>query len=234
MRNGSITSLFNNIYINNFNESAWELATALDITTYTLFDPRDPYYYGKVKSMIGNTFNFREKEYMDIVGYYFNSYNDVYYGVNSEHKQEIALFLRSFQDVREYYFRNILLKSLVNDDMYPLYEFVLLVTMALDRYFNQKVSKHKHLDSYTTEDINNFLNSFGLSELNKYDNFYGSFDYKMSVVRNYNNLIKNKGTRRVKGLIESMLNESSNEYEVAINEYYIAKSTKDSINYIQV
>jgi sugar-specific transcriptional regulator TrmB len=54
----------------------------------------------------------------------------------------------------------------------------------------------------------------------------------MSVIRNYNNLIKNKGTRRVKKLIEDMLNESSNEYEIAINEYYIAKSTKNSINYV--
>jgi len=169
---------------------------------------------------------------MDIVGYFFNSYNDRYYGMNSEHKQEIALFIRSFQDVREYYFRNILLKSLVNDDEYPLYEYILLVTMALDRYFSKKVSKHKDLDTYTTEDINNFLNSFGLSELNQYDNFYGSFDYKMSVIRNYNNLIKNKGTRKAKTLIEDMLNDSNNEYEVSINEYYIAKSTKESINYV--
>jgi hypothetical protein len=179
--------------------------------------------------LTGNVINFREKDYMDIVGYYFNSYNDVYYGINSEHKQEIALFLRSFQDVREYYFRNLLLKALVNDDGYPLFEAILLITMAFDRFFNQKVAKHKHLDSYSTEDIDNFLDSFGLSDLNKYDNFYGSFDYKMSVIRNYNNLIKNKGTRRVKKLIEDMLNDSSNEYEVAINEYYIAKSTKDSI-----
>jgi hypothetical protein len=169
---------------------------------------------------------------MDIVGYHLDSHKTYYYGINSEHKQEIALFLRSYQDVREYYFRNLLLKSLVNDDEYPLYEFILLITMALDRYFNQKVSKHKHLDSYSSEDIDNFLNSFGLSDLNRYDNFYGSFDYKMSVIRNYNNLIKNKGTRRVKKLIEDMLNESSNEYEIAINEYYIAKSTKNSINYV--
>jgi len=152
--------------------------------------------------------------------------------MNKEQKQEIALFLRSYQDVRDYYFKNILLKSLVNDDVYPLYEYILVVTMALDRYFNKKVSKHKHLDSYTTEDINNFLDSFGLSELNKYDSFYGSFDYKMSVIRNYNNLVKNKGTRKVKKLIEDILNESNNEYELNINEYYITKSTKDSINYV--
>ena len=231
-KSGSIKSLFNSIYINNFNESAWELATSTSITLNTLNKINEPNYFKKAKKLVGNTINFREKDYMDIVGYFLNSYDEVYYGMNSEHKQEIALFIRSFQDVRDYYFKNILLKALVNSDEYPLYEYILLVTMALDRYFNQKVAKHKDLDSYTTEEINNFLDSFGLSELNKYDNFYGSFDYKMSVIRNYNRLIKNKGTRRAKSLIEEMLNDGSDEYKININEYYIAKSTKESINYV--
>lgn len=224
--------LMSDMFADGFNNSAFAIALGNDVDLFTLVDAQDINYYKRAKSLVGNPTNYRLKDSMEIVGYFLDVYNEKYYGKTTEEKQEIALFLRSYLDVRNYYYKNLLLKSLEAGEAYPVLEFVLLIAMAFDRFFNKKIAKHADIDTYSTEDVNNFLDSFGLSELNEYEDFYDSFDYKLAVVRNYNNLIKNKGTRRVKPLIEDMLNSVNEQYRVELDEYYLVKDTRESVGYV--
>lgn len=224
--------LMSDMFADGFNNNAFAIALGNDVNLFTLVDVEDINYYKRVKGLVGNPTNYRLKDSMEIVGYFLDVYNKNYYGKNTEEKQEIALFLRSYLDVRNYYYKNLLLKGLESGDAYPVLEFILLIAMAFDRFFNKKIAKHADIDTYSTEDVNNFLDSFGLSDLNEYEDFYDSFDYKLAVVRNYNNLIKNKGTRRVKPLIEDMLNAVNEQYRIELNEYYLVKDTRESIGYV--
>ncbi len=229
---GDRSVLMSDMFADGFNNSAFAIALGNEVDLFTLVDAQDINYYKRVKGLVGNPTNYRLKDSMEIVGYFLDVYNKKYYGMNTEEKQEIALFLRSYLDVRNYYYKNLLMKGIVSGDAYPVLEFVLLIAMAFDRFFNQKIAKHADIDTYSTEDVNNFLDSFGLTELNEYEDFYDSFDYKLAVVRNYNNLIKNKGTRRVKPLIENMLNSVNEQYRVELDEYYLVKDTRESIVYV--
>lgn len=224
--------LMSDMFADGFNNNAFAIALGNEVDLFTLVDIEDINYYKRVKGLVGNPTNYRLKDSMEIVGYFLDVYNEKYYGRTTEEKQEIALFLRSYLDVRNYYYKNLLMKGLVSGDVYPVLEFVLLIAMAFDRFFNKKIAKHADIDTYSTDDVNNFLDSFGLSELNEYEDFYDSFDYKLAVVRNYNNLIKNKGTRRVKPLIEDMLNSVNEQYRIEIDEYYLVKDTRESISYV--
>lgn len=186
-----------------------------------------------VGSLYINPYIARRARESDIIQYFAGPF--IEYGITGTEKNEIQLFMSLYQETRDFYYRNLLNKSFTQDQYYGPYERIYIALFAIERYISSKIDNVHDIDYFDKNDIHNFLISYGLDVLDKSDVFYGADDYKKRIIKNFNSLIKSKGSSDVIGKLINIL--SDDEVEIDIKKYLLAEtqslSTKfgsDSIN----
>jgi hypothetical protein len=158
--------------------------------------------FNKYKYFYGNIYNARISNESDIIGYYVGdntpaSAFTLNYGAQENERFEIEQFLDIYKTSRDYYYKVLLNKSFIQDQEYKLYEKLFIAFLAIERFLTSKIDNIHNLDYYNDRDIFNFLESYGLGVLNKFDFVTNLKNYKLSIVKNYNELIKKKGSKDV-------------------------------------
>jgi len=193
--------------------------------------------FNRYRFFSNNIYMTRISEESDIVGYYVgdgtaesaftNNYGSVDY-----QKVEILNFLDIYKTTRDYYYRVLLNKSFIFDDAYNLYEKLLIGWIAIERFLTSKISNLKDPDYYNSTDIFNFLESYGLGVLNQFNFFLGSKDYKTSIIKNFTNLIKLKGSKDIIELLLKIFDIGDTTIEIdkyllvdQVNKLYIESNT---------
>jgi hypothetical protein len=154
------------------------------------------------KYFYGNVYNARISSESDIIGYYIGDNTEasaftLNYGSTETDLFEIESFLDIYKTSRDYYYKVLLNKSFIQDSEYKLYEKLFIAFLSIERFLTSKIDNVHDLDFYNARDIYNFLESYGLGILNRFDFFLGIKDYKLNIIRNYNELIKKKGSKDV-------------------------------------
>ena len=161
----------------------------------------------RYKYFFSNAYISRLSEESDIIGYYVadTGSEDIIgnYGIEDYEKYEIANFLDIYKETRDYYYRVLLNKSFILEEDYKLYEKLFITFFAIDRFLTSKINNLKDFDYYNDQDIENFLESYGLGVLNGFEFFVDQKNYKLNILRNFNELVRRKGSKDV---ITSLIN----------------------------
>ncbi len=150
----------------------------------------------------GNTAEARRANESDIIGYYIgdSTENSDFlnnYGQFEFQRNEIANFLDIYSVTRDYYYKVLLNKSFIAEDEYKLYEKLFISFFAIERFLNSKIDNIRNIDFFNSRDIFNFLESYGLGILNSFNFFLNSKDYKLNIIRYFNELVRLKGSKDV-------------------------------------
>ena len=180
-----------------------------------------------VGSLYINPYIARRARESDIIQYFSGPF--IEYGINGTEKNEIQLFMSLYQETRDFYYRNLLNKSFTQDQYYGPYERTYIAIFAIERYISSKIDNVHDIDYFDKNDIHNFLISYGLDVLDKSDVFYGADDYKKRIIKNFNSLIKSKGSSDVIGKLINIL--SDDEVEIDIKKYLLAETQSLNINF---
>lgn len=217
----------------NYYNSSFQLiyqSNVMDLPIYYV----EPTYdiFTAIKYFSGNSYLAKQAQTGSIVGYFIGNYQTANtfvtsYGAQLYERQEIAIFLDIYEQCRSYYYKVLLLQSLLLEDTYPLYEFLLITSIAIDRFFTVKLEDQFNFDAYTPEDIKVFFDSFGLGDLNTNTTFANEHYYKQQIAKNYNLLLKNKGTRFAINLLYRIYNNSNATFN--LNKYFLVEETSNSI-----
>lgn len=143
------------------------------------------------------------------------------YGKYSYENEEINNFIDIFKEVRYYYYKVLLNESFINEQHYNLYEKTILIFMAVVRFMALKLDELKNIDTYNRKDIENFLYSFGMGKLadilNLDSNFANAEIYSKKILKNYLNLVQNKGSKDVIDILEDVFSIGSTELKIYKN-----------------
>jgi len=177
--------------------------------------------YGYFK---GNAYFARISNESDLIGYYVGDNTPASsftngYGYFDYQKFEIQNFLEIYKETRDYYYRVLLNKSFIHDDSYSLFEKMFIGWVAIERFISSKISNLKNPDLFNSEDIFNFLESYGLGVLNSFSFFLGSKDFKINIIKNFNKLIKLKGSKDVINLLGTIFD--TGDTVVDINKFLL-------------
>jgi hypothetical protein len=166
-----------------------------------LFQINSDFY--RYKFFYNNAYISRLSNESDIIGYYVEDNLNNNYGSKDYEKKEIELFLTIYQQTRDYYYRVLLNKSFIQENDYKLYEKLFISFFAIERFLNAKIENIHDPDYFNSTDIYNFLESYGLGVLNdeKYDFIIDGKDFKLNVIKLFNELVKLKGSRDVISVI---------------------------------
>jgi hypothetical protein len=153
------------------------------------------YFYGNIAEA-------RRANESDIIGYYIgdSTENSDFlnnYGQFEFQRNEIANFLDIYKVTRDYYYKVLLNKSFIAEDEYKLYEKLFISFFAIERFLNSKIDNIRNIDFFNSRDIFNFLESYGLGVLNSFNFFLNSKDYKLNIIRYFNELVRLKGSKDV-------------------------------------
>jgi hypothetical protein len=156
------------------------------------------YYYN-------NMYFSRISSESDLIGYYIGDrtvesefINN--YGSKDYQRREIENFLNIYKTTRDYYYKVLLNKSFIQEDQYKLYERLMITFMAIERFLNSKIENLKNPDFFNTQDIFNFLESYGLGILNdkRFDIYVTDVkNYRLNIIKYFNDLVKLKGSKNV-------------------------------------
>jgi hypothetical protein len=166
-----------------------------------LFQINSDFY--RYKFFYNNAYISRLSNESDIIGYYVEDNLNNNYGRKDYEKREIELFLTIYQQTRDYYYRVLLNKSFIQENDYKLYEKLFISFFAIERFLNAKIENIHDPDYFNSTDIYNFLESYGLGVLNdeKYNFIIDGKDFKLNVIKLFNELVKLKGSRDVISVI---------------------------------
>ena len=153
------------------------------------------------------------------------------YGIYQDEKKEIELLQNLYRETRDYFYKVLLNKAFINETYYFLYVNFFIVSYTIERFISSKLDNITNLNLYNNEDSSNFLESFGLSVLNKQieeNNFSDSLTYKKRIIADYNNLMSQKGS---KGVIDEFFKIFNyNEDEIVIYKYLLTQKTEEILN----
>ena len=183
-------------------------------------------YFGNLKTNDYIIYTGRESDLIS-----FLSGDLIGYGRSSQEKQEIELLRKLYRETRDYYYKVLLNKAFITETYYRLYERFFLMSYTIERFMSSKVYNLTNIDLYNDTDCSNFLNSFGLKVLNDQvneNNFSDSLLYKKRIIANYNELMSNKGSRKVIDLFFQIFNYGENE--ITIYKYLLAKIKRDTLD----
>lgn len=209
---------------------------------------RYKYYYS-------NMYAARAMPESSLIGFYIgdNSKDTLFlnnYGYKNQEKVEIANFLEIYRTSREYYYKVLLNKAFVKDPEYSLYEKLMITYIAIERFLNSKIENLRNPDYFTSKDIFNFLESYGLGVLNneEFNFIIAEKDFKLNIVKYFNDLVRLKGSKDVISILLNVfevgditmeikkfliLEKQYHEYkEAPINS--LAKLGDSSIKFIEV
>lgn len=180
-----------------------------------------------------NPYYARKAKESDIIQYVSGTYEDYDYGdaVSTENNKyienkEIELFMEIYQETRDYYYARLLNKSFVHDDFYNSFEKFFIAFYAVERFISAKIDVIHDIDHFDSTDISNFLKSYGLDVLDASATFYNQDLYKLNIIKEFKNLIKNKGTSKVTEYLMKIFNGKNSE--IKINKYLLAEISGDS------
>lgn len=183
-------------------------------------------YFGNLKTNDYIIYTGRESDLIS-----FLSGDLIGYGRSSQEKQEIELLRKLYRETRDYYYKVLLNKAFITETYYRLYERFFLMSYTIERFMSSKVYNLTNIDLYNDTDCSNFLNSFGLKVLNDQvneNNFSDSLLYKKRIIANYNELMSNKGSRKVIDLFFQIFNYGENE--ITIYKYLLAKIQRETVD----
>lgn len=180
-----------------------------------------------------NPYYARKARESDIIQYASGTYEDYDYGdsVSTENNKyienkEIELFMEIYQETRDYYYARLLNKSFVHDDFYNNFEKFFIAFYAVERFISAKIDVIHDIDHFDSADISNFLKSYGLDVLDASATFYNQDLYKLNIIKEFKNLIKNKGTSKVTEYLMKIFNGKNSE--IKINKYLLAEISGNS------
>lgn len=180
-----------------------------------------------------NPYYARKARESDIIQYVSGTYEDYDYGdaVSTENNKyienkEIELFMDIYQETRDYYYARLLNKSFVHDDFYNSFEKFFIAFYAVERFISAKIDVIHDIDHFDSTDISNFLKSYGLDVLDASATFYNQDLYKLNIIKEFKNLIKNKGTSKVTEYLMKIFNGKNSE--IKINKYLLAEISGNS------
>lgn len=180
-----------------------------------------------------NPYYARKARESDIIQYASGTYEDYDYGdaVSTENNKyienkEIELFMEIYQETRDYYYARLLNKSFVHDDFYNNFEKFFIAFYAVERFISAKIDVIHDIDHFDSTDISNFLKSYGLDVLDASATFYNQDLYKLNIIKEFKNLIKNKGTSKVTEYLMKIFNSKNSE--IKINKYLLAEISGNS------
>jgi hypothetical protein len=190
----------------------------------------------RYKYFYSNVYISRMSNESDIIGYYVGDSSVLSkftnnYGAKDYQKKEIELFLKIYQETRNYYYRVLLNKSFIQEEQYKLYERLFISFFAIERFLNSKIENIHDPDYFNSRDIFNFLESYGLGVLNdeKYNFIIGGKDYKLNIVKLFNELVKLKGSRNVINVLLRVF--EIGDMEAEIKKFLIFEQTDyDDVN----
>lgn len=203
--------------INSFQPTAISNAIK-NITTivYDNFSNFSSSTYNLFLSLKTNSYLARSMPESSIITYFAGSNEEFAfsYGDTTSEKQEINDFLETYEHVREYFYTVLSSKAFVNDDYYKAYEKLYISTAAILKTLDYKISNNKDIDRMNMEDIDNFLESYGLGILTTHKSFVNSEDYKRKIVKYYNDLMKNKGSKEVIDLLSLVFDVENTDVNI--------------------
>lgn len=155
----------------------------------------------------------------------------IQFGNTEDTKQEVELLCNLYRETRDYYYRVLLNKSFVLDDMYSTFERMYLLGYTIERFISSKLDHITDINYFNNTDCSNFLNSYGLSTLNTQinnNNFSNSLTYKKRIIAAYNDLMSQKGSRAVIDEFFKIFNYQENE--ITIYKYLILNQTNSVVS----
>lgn len=175
--------------------------------------------------LYANVYHARTANQSDIIAYYYG--DDIIsngYGKKSYQIQEIYLFLDLYIKVRNIYYKVWLNKSFINEDEYPAYEKFMISAFAIEKFLDEKIENIHNPDFFDETDVKNFLISYGLKELTEKKQFVGQFDMQLNIVKNFNKLVRNKGSRKIVSILNEILD--SEAYDIDVKKYLLLRTFK--------
>lgn len=154
----------------------------------------------RVINLYSNNYLARKSTELEIIRFFADSQSldeeltYIGFGSKSVDKDEIYTFLDIYNTVRNYYFTRLLNKAFINDTYYVPFEKFFLGLIAIEKFLSSRISNMRDIDKFTDEDVHNFLLSYGLKSIDESAVFSNQIEYKKDIIRNYNTLMKSKGS----------------------------------------
>lgn len=187
-----------------------------------IFD--DSYYTEVLNAIRANPYFARKSSKSDIIQYYEGKVGDYSYGTTKEEKLEIQNILELYKETRDMYYRRLLNKSFVYDDMYDAYEEFYIIGFTIIRFINSKLDHLTDIDYFDKEDVHNFLVSYGLFALDESKTFSKQLEYKKKIIKNFTDLIRWKGSSEVVSKIVSIFTDDGTTAN--LSKYALVQETK--------
>ena len=187
-----------------------------------IFD--DSYYTEILNAIRANPYFARKSSKSDIIQYYEGKVGDYSYGTTKEEKLEIQNILELYKETRDMYYRRLLNKSFVYDDMYDAYEEFYIIGFTIIRFINSKLDHLTDIDYFDKEDVHNFLVSYGLFALDESKTFSKQLEYKKKIIKNFTDLIRWKGSSEVVSKIVSIFTDEGTTAN--LSKYALVQETK--------
>ena len=173
-----------------------------------------------IASLYTNPYVIHNSRESDIIRYMAGPIYENRYGSNQSQKKEIEYFLELYEETRNYYYMKLLNKSFVHDEYYDEYEKYFIMLYTIERFISYKIDLIRDIDYFDETDIHNFLLTYGLDKLDSSAVFYKQDDYKLEIIRNFTQLVKNKGTTDVVRTLLKIFN--GNDAEIEIGKYMLS------------
>lgn len=197
---------------------------------------RDGYTSSRYKYFYGNPYTARVSSESSIIGYYYgDNYAELSngYGQYLYQRNEIMKFLDIYEETRDYYYRVLLNKSFINESFYPVYEKSFIAFTAIARFLDSKIDLLRDIESLDRTDISNFMQSYGLKELDDKLKDGGEFlkqeYYLRKILHNFVDLIKIKGSKAIINKLIEIFDYGDDE--ISINKFLIYDNAYSDIEY---
>ena len=148
---------------------------------------------------------------------YFAGNSDTYsngYGDRKSEREEIQLFLDTYEHVREFWYSTLSGKAFTNGEYYKSFERMMITTFAIMKTLDNKMDNLKDIDKLNGEDIDNFLESYGLGIVTKYGAFANEDEYKRRLLKYYNELMKAKGSKEVIDILSNVFDIGNTDVDI--------------------
>ena len=142
------------------------------------------------------------------------------YGVFEYQKLEIYQFIDILEEVREYYYKVLLNESFINEEKYNVYEKLMITFMAVNRFIISKIDTLRNIDTFSKEDIVNFMKSFGLEKLAgilETDDFVNSEIYAKRLLKQFIPLTQYKGSKEIINILKDIFSIGNTELNIYRN-----------------
>jgi hypothetical protein len=195
-----------------------------ELSPFVLYDA-----YSTYKLYYNNIVKSRSAEDSEIIGYFIGDNTPLSeftrkYGSKKYQKEEIYNFLNIYKSTRDYFYKVLRNNSFIFDDAHSLYEKLFISFTAIERFLNSKIDNIHNLDYYSSKDIENFLESYGLGILNQFKFLIDGEDYKINIIKNFAELTRKKGSKDV---IDTLLRVFRlQDREIDINKFLLVDKTE--------